>query len=153
MGKKDRLNLMKISSKLVGKKFAAGFDKYKAGKGLDCFSLIIEYFRLRGKEITGEEKHFGYKVKDYLRIYDESQVKAIGLATSLLGTFMEKINKEFSNPGDVLVLKNKKIKFDIIHFGIETANSKVIVAVNQKGVEVIEKKYFEVLGAYRWAQK
>lgn len=153
MGQGSRLKLIKLSAKLVGRNFAVGFDKYEAGEGLDCFTLIIEYLRLRGKKITGEEIHLGYKVKDYLKPYEESQVKGIGLATSFFETFLEPVQVNFSRPGDILVLKNKKVKFDLVHFGIECANSQVIVALNKKSVEVLDKKYFDVIGAYTWAGK
>ena len=95
----------------------------------------------------------GYKVKDYLKPYEESQVKGIGLATSFFETFLEPVQVNFSRPGDILVLKNKKVKFDLVHFGIECANSQVIVALNKKSVEVLDKKYFDVIGAYTWAGK
>ena len=153
VGQKNRLRLAEISAKLVGKPFIAGWEEYEEGKGLDCFTLIIEYLRLRGKIITGEYKFKEYKAKNYLEIYKESKVKGIGVVIGFFRTFMQEINKNFTNAGDVLILKNKKIKTDIVHFGIECANSRVIVALTNDSIEVMDKKYFKVIGAFTWAVK
>ena len=153
MGQKNRLNLHQISSRLVGQKFAAGWKAYEAGEGLDCFTLVIEYLRLRGYEITGNQEYLGVKAKNYLRVYEESQVKGIGLVIGFFKSFLEKVKINYSLPGDILILKNKKIKTDVIHFGVESGNDQVIVALNGLRVELLEKKYFEVIGAFTWAEK
>jgi hypothetical protein len=150
VGQKNRLKLADISAQLVGKSFAAGWEEYERGDGLDCFTLVIEYLRLRGKEITGEDKFKGHKVKDYILLYEESKVKAIGLAIGLLRSFMKEVKKNFINPGDVLIIKNKKVNSDIIHFGIECANNRAIVAIVGSNIQVIDKKYFTTLGAFTW---
>jgi hypothetical protein len=103
--------------------------------------------------ITGEYKFKGYKAKNYLKIYKESKVKGIGLVMGLLRTFMTEVNKNFVKAGDVLIIKNKKTTTGIIHFGIECGNSRIIVAITDKQIEIMDKKYFEVIGAYTWAEK
>jgi cell wall-associated NlpC family hydrolase len=153
VGQKNRLKLAEVSAKLIGKPFIAGWKEYEDGKGLDCFTLVIEYLRLRGKVITGEYKFKGYKAKNYLKIYKESKVKGIGLVIGLLRTFMTEVHKNFTKAGDVLVIKNKKVKDAIIHFGIECGNNRIIVAITDKQIEIMDKKYFEVIGAFTWAVK
>ncbi len=153
VGQKNRLKLAELSAKLIGRPFIAGWKEYEDGKRLDCFTLIIEYLRLRGKKITGEYKFKGYKAKDYLKIYEESKVKGIGLVTSLLRTFMVQVNRNYTKAGDILIIKNKKTTTGIIHFGIECGNSRIIVATTDRQIEIMDKKYFEVIGAFTWAVK
>ncbi len=153
MGQKSRLKLAELSAKLIGKPFIVGWKEYKEGKGLDCFTLVIEYLRLKGKVITGESEFKGYKAENYLEVYEKSKVKGIGIVTGFLRTFMVKVNKNFTKAGDILVIKNKKTTTGIIHFGIECGNSRIIVAITDRQIEIMDKKYFEVIGAFTWAEK
>jgi hypothetical protein len=142
--------LAKISRTLIGVKFEhCSTDK---NKGLDCFTNIVEYLNMLGAGISQDIKYKGVSF-DYRKEYKANPHKTMQLAHEYIASIAKEIKNGFETAGDILVMKTRKRTGDPIHLGIDAGNGSVIVAVRDKDITILSKKYFRVEKVYRWEQK
>jgi hypothetical protein len=134
------VKMVEITQRLIGL-------KYELGK-VDCFRLIITYMELIGKKLPSEYK--GYTLETYKDLYLRNSKEAKELMVELMNDLLEPINIHHILPGDICLLKLRSSK---PFLGIETGNANLIVAAETKGVTVVPRKYYTILGAWRCRQQ
>jgi hypothetical protein len=137
-------NLFNATSKLLNKKFVLG--SHKPDEGLDCFTLIINYLRNRGIDITDNESFMGFTFSNYKKEFIENPVKLMAVAFRYIETKAKKIPLLQATAGDIIVIKNSD---GSLSFGIDSGNGFAIGISETDGVISLNKKDFEITMVYR----
>lgn len=141
--------MIKASQKLVGKRFF--HCSPSINEGLDCFTMCIEYLKMKGAEFSKNQEYKGYKIFDYKEIYAQDAFTTMQLAADFLSSIMREIKPGYEFAGDILIMRLKKFgRKRPLHFGICAGNGQVIVAVRDDSVRILNKKLFDVEKALRW---
>lgn len=141
--------MISISQKLVGLPFkhcSAGMNE-----GIDCFRLAIEYLRLKGAKIPEDTVFKGLPIFDYKGIYAENAERTMQLAVEFIESITKPIKVGFEIAGDILIMRMKKIKNLPLNIGVNAGNNFVIVAVRGDVVRLVNKSFFYIDKALRWA--
>ena len=142
--------LAEISRNLVGVKFK--HCSTEKNEGYDCFTSIVHYLNERGAGISFDTIFEGVSF-DYTAEYEADPHRTMELAHEYIASITEEVKKGFEHPGDILILKTRRKEGAPLHLGIDGGNGLVIVAVRDRDIRVLSKKFFIVKKAYRWALK
>ena len=132
------MNLLKATGKLVGVKYVLG--SMDTDKGLDCFSLIINYLRNIGYNIPDDLEFKGHTLKDYGEKYSEDP-NIINIACEYLTTILQTVPITKAVAGDILFacLENNAPSF-----GIDGGNGTMVIVSESGGVQIIDKKHYTI---------
>jgi len=132
------MNLSKITKILIGAKYSLG--SMDIDKGVDCFSLIINYLRNIGYNIPDDLKFKGYTLKNYAQKYNEDP-GIINIAYEYLATILQNISITKAVAGDILFacLENNSPSF-----GIDGGNGTMVIVSESGGVQIIDKKNYTI---------
>ena len=117
-------SLLEISKNLVGR-------SYELGRS-DCFTLVIDYLRLRGVNIPNDVEFKGLTFKNYKDAYLEN-TDVIDCAVEFLLQYCKEIKLHECLAGDILLLQNES---GTKYLGIDGGNGNVITAVINQDVVV-----------------
>lgn len=144
MGKSTKIGLYQKTFNLLGKKFKLGSKDPSIG--LDCFTLIIAYFKNCGIEIKDDESLDGFNFKNYKHAYLEEPSKLMEVAIKFIETKARKIPMSNALAGDILLIKNIN---NSISFGIDIGNGFALSISETDGVISLSKNDFDIIRAYR----
>jgi hypothetical protein len=138
------MNLYKTTSGLLGKKFKLGSQHID--KGIDCFTLVINYLRNRNIEIAEDETFNNLTFETYKDAYLKNPQALMQVAIDYIKTKTDEIPLFKIMAGDILLIKSRNGN---VSFGIDTGNGFAISISETDGVISLSKNDFEILGAYR----
>jgi len=137
------LKLTQLTTQLVGQPYALSDPG-----GLDCFSVIMNYLRLRGVNVPDEFK--GRSTQDYRDLFLSDPDEAKRLMIEFVSEFMTEIRPTFAFAGDVLLAHTKGDDAPSQYFlGIHGGNGCLISATEQKGVVPIPIRAVDISRAFR----
>lgn len=129
------MNLVKISSHLVGL-------GYELGK-MDCFSLIVEYMKMRGCKIPETFEELTLETYADLFIIDPAKAKEIMIRFMQSQTDELSIGECFA--GDIALLSCD----DTIFLSIVGGNGTCIGATTEYGVRVLPMNIYKIKRVFR----
>ena len=141
------MNIRLLTDKFRGAPYKLGGWSRK--EGFDCLSLIM-----CAAEHVGVNPPTAFRSitkESYPQLWIEDQTKAEAIFSELLGQLGDEIPPERASAGDILELRAKASGEKV--FGIHAGQTLVLTALEDKGVELVNLRLFEIEKAYRWAKK
>jgi hypothetical protein len=129
--------------------------EYKLGgqsiqEGLDCFTLIVEYLKKLGANVSNDYEYNGNTIKSYANSYLKNPIEMIFAAVDFIRSLTEEIRIEHAMAGDILFLKLKKTDSVNGYFGIDLGRNNVLMSSINKGTVVLQKNNFKIFRAFRF---
>ena len=142
MPKRAKINLLKISQALVGSPYCLG--SWDRKKGLDCFSLVGSYLKMRG--VTLDREMEGVKIDDYKELFLREPEKAKALMVLYIEKHMDELPISKRLAGDVLLLS---LANQGTFLAIDGGNGNIVAASEENGVSVTPLNHYSIEKAFR----
>ena len=143
--------MAEITAKLVGKKFKHNSSDPEVG--LDCFTNVMEFLKMKGKEVNKGEKFKGFDIFNYEAIYGEDPHGTMELAVEYLSTILEEVKIGFEVAGDILAIRFRLTPSAPLGLAIDAGNGFLIIAVQDLDIKLVPKKHYRIIKAYRMVKE
>lgn len=130
------MSLARITARFIGLPYRLGV--------VDCFSAILGYLEERGYPVP--EEFEGVDRAGYADLFVASPAEAKALMVRFIDSLLPPLAPAFAVAGDILLLR---LDDSLPFLAIDGGNGAIIAASEARGVGLLPKNIYTVMGAWR----
>lgn len=141
--KNAHLKLSQLTTQLVGRPYALS-----STKGLDCFSAVVEYLRLRSVLVPADFE--GHSTSEYKALFLSDPSEAKYLMVKFMSSLLDEIRPAFAFAGDILLAHPPGEDASSQNFlAIHGGNGVMLAATEERGIFPLPIRVYEISRAFR----